>query len=413
MKVYIIVIGDELLLGQVTDSNSGFIARTIAPASWSVAGVETVGDNPDAMLDAIKRGFKRADIVLTTGGLGPTRDDITKGVLCNYFGCSLHEDSNVRANVIDVMTRRGREINDLTLAQAIVPDGCTVIQNRVGTAPVLWFDRDSKVLVAMPGVPFETEHVFSTEVFPRLLKQFNSGEVLRHHSIIITGISESALAEKIDDIETSLPTNLHLAYLPNPGYIHLRIDAHGTDEKSLESAIAETVDSLSHRLGDLIIAHENLTPARLLLKAAISQKLMIATAESCTGGNIAHELTLIPGSSEAVAGGVVSYSNEVKMGLLGVKEETLKEYGAVSIPVVEQMAEGTRQATGADIGIATSGIAGPSGGSEAKPVGTVCIAVATPTGIKSDTYHFAGNRSRVINHATATALLIAHRMIRF
>lgn len=411
MKVHIIVIGDELLLGHVSDSNSGFIARTIAPASWSVSAVETVGDNPDAMLDAIARGFKHADVVITTGGLGPTRDDITKGVLCRYFACGLHEDSAVKANVIDVMARRGREINDLTLAQATVPDACKVIPNRVGTAPALWFERDGKVLVAMPGVPFETEHIFTTEVFPRLFKKYHSGEILRHHSMIITDISESALAEKINDIETALPFHLHLAYLPNPGYIHLRIDAHGDDPSSLDKDIARLVENLTLRLGHLVASHDNIAPAAMLLNAAVSRGLTIATAESCTGGNIAHELTLIPGSSAAMAGGIVAYSNNVKMKLLGVKETTLTAHGAVSIPVVEQMAQGVTRATGAHIGIATSGIAGPGGGTPAKPVGTVCIAVTAPSGTKSGTYHFTGNRSRIINHATSIALLLAHSLI--
>ena len=406
MQVSIIVIGDELLIGQVTDTNSGDIARRLAPCGWKVNDVQVVADDAEAILDSIDRAFSKSDVVLTTGGLGPTKDDITKGTLCRYFGGELREDPEVLANVRHVVEARGLKLNDLTAAQAIVPTSCQVIQNQVGTAPLMWFEHDGKVLVSMPGVPFETRHMFDAEVLPRLLERFHSDTAIAHRTLIVTGYSESALAEKIAEWEDSLPAYAHLAYLPKPGIIRLRLDGIHTDGEFINAELDRLHRELMAQLTPAnILAAEDLTPAEILIRELRMRKLTAATAESCTGGNIAHSITAIAGASDVFCGSVVSYSNDVKSNVLGVSETDLARYGAVSIPVVEQMVSGAIRTIGTQCAMATSGIAGPTGGSPEKPVGTVCVAVSACGRTRSATYHFPGNRGRVIRRATDTAII--------
>ncbi len=405
MEVSIIVIGDELLIGQVVDTNSGDIARMIAPAGWAVKEVIIVHDDAAAIKDAIGRALSNTDIVLTTGGLGPTKDDITKATLCSIFGGGMHLDETVLENVNEIFRRRGLNMNDLTRSQAMVPDACRVIPNDLGTAPVMWFERDGKVLVAMPGVPFETRHAFSAHVLPALLQHFSERSVVEHRTFIVVDISESDLAEKLDKWEDALPSGFHLAYLPQAGFIRLRIDAVGYDRDAIVAELDRLSYSLSAIVGDKIIAREDLTPQQIVMRLLMDKKLTMGTAESCTGGNIAHCMTMLPGVSDVFSGGVVSYSNEVKINVLGVKEETLRKFGAVSEPVAREMAEGARSVLGCDVAVATSGIAGPGGGTAEKPVGTVCIAVSTPQCTVTDTLHLPGDRGRVIDRATTTVLI--------
>ena len=410
MKTTIIVIGDELLIGQVTDTNSGMIARLMAPHGWEVEQVMTVADDREAIREAVGRALDSTPVVLTTGGLGPTKDDITKAVLTDIFGGELREDPDVLANVREVVERRGLKLNDLTAAQAIVPTSCRVIQNRVGTAPLMWFERtDGHILVAMPGVPFETREMFSTEVMPMLLKRFPSPDNIEHRTLVVADISESALATRLAPWESALPPYAHLAYLPKPGVVRLRIDGRHTDAGFLKKEIDRLADELALLAAGTLMCRGDITPARCLLDMLVERHLTVGTAESCTGGNIAHTITAEPGSSAAMLGGVVSYSNDVKRRLLGVSEASLEAHGAVSIPVVKEMASGARKALGCDIALATSGIAGPGGAVPGKPVGTVCIAVATPWGLWADTFHFPGNRERVIDRATTTAIIRAIR----
>lgn len=416
MKVSVIVIGDELLLGQVTDTNSGEIARQIAPWGWEVNDVQAVGDDAGEIRRAIDRAFELSDVVLTTGGLGPTKDDITKTVLRDYFGGELREDPAVLENVKQIVSRKGFRLNDLTAAQAIVPTSCRVIQNLAGTAPIMWFERDGKVLVSMPGVPYETREMFERAVFPQLREKFSSDVDIEHAVLMVTDYTESGLAERIADWEDALPKYLHLAYLPKPGLIRLRIDGVHSDREFIASEVRRASAELKRMLGDAVIATEDLTPAEIVLKECRMRGLTFATAESCTGGNIAHEMTLIAGASDVFAGGVVSYSNEVKMSVLGVDADTLEANGAVSLPVVSEMAEGALRVTGADVAVATSGIAGPGGGTPEKPVGTVCIAatIITPDGVtvcETETCHFAGTRGRIIESATTRALIRAVRIM--
>lgn len=412
MNVSVIAIGDELLIGQVVDTNSGDIAGMLTPLGWQINDVQVIRDNAPDILRAIDHAFESSDVVLTTGGLGPTKDDITKSVLCEYFGGELVEDAPTLENVKEVVAKRGIKLNELTAAQAIVPTSCRVIQNKVGTAPIMWFEKDGKTLVAMPGVPFETRQMFKDEVLPQLLNKYKSNAVIEHRTMLVTDITESALAMLLAEWEENLPQCLHLAYLPKPGLIRLRLDGISNDKEHLNIEIDRYFTELANIIGDKLLYTGDATPQEILLEYLNKSRLTVATAESCTGGNIAHLITGIAGSSSVFSGGIVAYSNDVKRGILGVKDDTLATLGAVSVPVVEQMADGACKAIGTDCAIATSGIAGPGGGTPDKPVGTVCIAVKTPEAIVSEKFHFPGNRNRVIERASTTAIIMLIKLIR-
>lgn len=414
MKISVIVIGTELLIGQVTDTNSGDIARHIAPYGWEVNDVQVVDDNPADIRRAIDRAFETSSVVITTGGLGPTKDDMTKQVMCDYFGGKLVENAEVMANVLEIFRRRGLQMNQLTASQAMVPDSCRVIQNRVGTAPIMWFERtDGKILVAMPGVPHETRTMWRESVFPQLLRKFHSDTAIAHATLLVSDFTESALAEFIAGFEDSLPPHLHLAYLPKAGLIRLRIDGHHPDEAFIRAEVEDYSRRLADMLGDAVIATADVTPAEALISLAREHGLKIASAESCTGGNISHRITAVAGASDVFQGAVVSYSNSVKTGVLGVDPDIIASLGAVSEPVAAMMAEGACRVLGADLAVATSGIAGPGGGTPDKPVGTVCMAVAA-NGIPTftATFLFPGDRDRVIDAATRRALVLALKTIR-
>lgn len=406
MKISIIAIGDELLIGQVIDTNSGEIARKIGPHGWEVNDVQVIADNAEEITRTVDRAFQHSDVVLTTGGLGPTKDDITKTTLCKIFGGEMQLDPATLDNVKDVVARRGIKLNSLTADQAIVPTSCRVIQNRVGTAPIMWFDRDNgkKVLVAMPGVPFETRQMFADAVLPMLLERFPSKDVLLHSVTIVAGMTESEVAMALASIEEAFPPELHLAYLPKPGLIRLRLDARGTDRNHLQSLIDEATSKIRQRLAGHILSTADRTIGEITLDTFRKLKLTLATAESCTGGNIAHTITAVAGSSEYFKGSVVAYANDVKQNLLGVDSATLNRYGAVSEQVAAQMAEGAARTIGTDCAIATSGIAGPGGAVAGKPVGTVCVGITTPSGTITTTLHLPGTRDRVIDRATTEAL---------
>jgi nicotinamide-nucleotide amidase len=406
MNLSIIIIGDEILLGQVNDTNSGFIARNLAVQGWKTVGIETVGDNGDDIRAAICRAMAKSDLIITTGGLGPTKDDITKPIMLEIFGGEMYRNAEVTANIERVFKLRGLKMNTLTADQALVPSSCRVIQNRLGTAPIMWFERDDKVLVTMPGVPFETEGMLVDAVIPAINARFNSDIIQFHHTLMVAGITESNLALHLTDFEDSLAEGLHLAYLPKPGLIRLRLDGIAkADDLAFETKYNAALDRLRSTLGDLMIYDGDATPAEIALHLLRERGMTLATAESCTGGNIAHEITLIAGSSDVFNGSVVSYSNAAKRDALGVTAATLDAHGAVSEPTVIEMAEGARRALHADFAVATSGIAGPGGGTPDKPVGTVWTAVATPKGTVTRLLHLPGNRQRVINRTTTEVLL--------
>ena len=394
MNVEIIVIGDELLIGQVTDTNSGWIARELNHIGWEVTEITTVRDRSREITDALNSSFGRVDVVLMTGGLGPTKDDITKQTLCDYFGGKLVFDESVFANVEAIFRRRKLTMNDSTRNQAYVPNMCTVIQNPVGTAPVMWFERNGKVLVSMPGVPTEMKTVMKEVVISRLREYFQDHSSILHRTCLVKDFTESRLSETLSDFEAQLPACIKLAYLPTPGVIRLRLTARGDEESYLQKIIDDEFfgsdTTLAGALGS-ILAERGET---------------LATAESCTGGNIAHEITRIAGSSVYFKGSVVAYSNEVKTRVLNVSSEILSGFGAVSRETVLQMVSGVQRLLSSDCAIATSGIAGPGGGSVEKPVGTVWIAVRYGERSEVECFCFEGDREQVIARATQSALLM-------
>ena len=406
MNVEIIVIGDELLIGQVTDTNSGWIARELNHIGWEVTEITTVRDRSREITDALNSSFGRVDVVLMTGGLGPTKDDITKQTLCDYFGGKLVFDESVFANVEAIFRRRKLTMNDSTRNQAYVPNVCTVIQNPVGTAPVMWFERNGKVLVSMPGVPTEMKTVMKEVVISRLREYFRDHSSILHRTCLVKGFTESRLSETLSDFEAQLPACIKLAYLPTPGVIRLRLTARGDEESYLQKIIDDEFFKLRTILGSHLFCGSDTTLAGALGSILTERGETLATAESCTGGNIAHEITRVAGSSVYFKGSVVAYSNEVKIRVLNVSSETLSGFGAVSRETVLQMVSGVQRLLSSDCAIATSGIAGPGGGSVEKPVGTVWIAVRYGERSEAECFCFEGDREQVIARATQSALLM-------
>lgn len=406
MNVEIIVIGDELLIGQVTDTNSGWIARELNHIGWEVTEITTVRDRSREITDALNSSFGRVDVVLMTGGLGPTKDDITKQTLCDYFGGKLVFDESVFANVEAIFRRRKLTMNDSTRNQAYVPNMCTVIQNPVGTAPVMWFERNGKVLVSMPGVPTEMKTVMKEVVISRLREYFQDHSSILHRTCLVKDFTESRLSETLSDFEAQLPACIKLAYLPTPGVIRLRLTARGDEESYLQKIIDDEFFKLRTILGSHLFCGSDTTLAGALGSILAERGEMLATAESCTGGNIAHEITRIAGSSVYFKGSVVAYSNEVKTRVLNVSSEILSGFGAVSRETVLQMVSGVQRLLSSDCAIATSGIAGPGGGSVEKPVGTVWIAVRYGERSEVECFCFEGDREQVIARATQSALLM-------
>lgn len=406
MNVEIIVIGDELLIGQVTDTNSGWIARELNHIGWEVTEITTVRDRSREITDALNSSFGRVDVVLMTGGLGPTKDDITKQTLCDYFGGKLVFDESVFANVEAIFRRRKLTMNDSTRNQAYVPNVCTVIQNSVGTAPVMWFERNGKVLVSMPGVPTEMKTVMKEAVISRLREYFQDHSSILHRTCLVKDFTESRLSETLSDFEAQLPACIKLAYLPTPGVIRLRLTARGDEESYLQKIIDDEFFKLRTILGSHLFCGSDTTLAGALGSILTERGETLATAESCTGGNIAHEITRVAGSSVYFKGSVVAYSNEVKARVLNVSSETLSGFGAVSRETVLQMVSGVQRLLSSDCAIATSGIAGPGGGSVEKPVGTVWIAVRYGERSEAECFCFEGDREQVIVRATQSALLM-------
>lgn len=403
MQAEIITIGDELLIGQVVDTNSAWLGSTLGDDGIKVIQITSVQDHAAQIVQAVNDALSRADIVLMTGGLGPTKDDITKKTLAEMFGMKLVRNEQVYEMVGKQLALRGIAFTELNQGQALVPDGCTVLPNRNGTAPGMWFERDGKVLISMPGVPFEMKALVKDEVLPRLRKHF-ALDANVHRTIITFGLAESILADTIASWEEALPPYLHLAYLPSALCIRLRLSAYEIDRQKAEQEIESQIEKLSKVIPHYIIGSEDDSLESVTGTLLKTRGETLATAESCTGGNIAHRFTAMPGASEYFKGGVVAYSNEVKIALLGVGPESLNRYGAVSQSVAEQMAEGVRRATGATYGISTTGIAGPTGGTPEKPVGTVWMAVATPNGVFSRRMVFGSVRSQNIERASSNCI---------
>lgn len=409
MNVEIITIGDEILIGQIVDTNSAFIAQLLNLNGISVKQISSVSDDREHILKALDEAKGRADIILITGGLGPTKDDITKKTLCEYFKTTMRFDEGAYQDVVNIFATFGKEVTPINKLQAEVPAICEVIHNYNGTAPCMWFDVDGKIFVSMPGVPFEMKALMKEQVVPKLKARFKFPSIY-HKTILTQGIGESTLSEMISDWEDSLAEiNIKLAYLPSPGMVRLRLSTKGEDKNVLIQNVENKIEEVKPLISEFIYGYEVYGVERESLQQMVGKllkekKKTISTAESCTGGYISHLLTKVPGSSEYYIGSVISYAYEIKETELGVPHDIILKHGAVSQPVVEQMAKAIREKYKTDYAISASGIAGPSGGTDEKPVGTVWVAVATPTKIISEKFLFGANRERNI-HKTANVAL--------
>ena len=410
MNSEIITIGDELLIGQVIDTNSAFIARELNRIGINVFQITSVSDNRLHILAALKEASRRASLVLVTGGLGPTRDDITKAVFAEYTNDHLIPHPETLRNIETMMAARGLAMNKLNAKQAETPSRCTVLRNACGTAPGMWFEKNGVVYVSMPGVPFEMKTMMNDEVMPLLRLRFNAGAIL-HRTLLITGFPESALALRIEDWENGLPPQIKLAYLPGSGMIRLRLSTSGNDLHHLIALEEKEIEKLRLILGSHIISENDEQIEEIVARMLTERKQTVATAESCTGGNIARLLTSISGSSAYFKGSIVAYSNEIKEKVLHVNPCDLQQYGAVSEQTVTQMAACVRQLMGADYGIAASGIAGPTGGTPDKPVGTIWIAAASASQTVAKLLHYGNNRESNIQRTSTAALNLLREMI--
>lgn len=404
MKATIITIGDEILIGQIVDTNSASISRKLNATGITIATKLSIGDTREAIVEAVERAMTECDVTIITGGLGPTKDDITKHTLAAIFNSELVYNETEGEHVRRLLERRGIAFTDLNRGQAMLPACCTVLHNAHGTAPGMWFDTPKGgVVVSFPGVPFEMEHLMDDEVIPRLKARYALKSIV-HRTLITRGIPESILAERISAWEDALPKHLHLAYLPAPNVVRLRLSAYDVEGEATEAEITAEFDTLRTIIGDNIVGYEGSTLEAQIHDILTARGEKLAVAESCTGGTIASKFTAMAGASAYFMAGVVSYSNEAKHDILGVSWESLNTYGAVSEQVAREMAEGVRRVSNADYGIATTGIAGPSGGSEAKPVGTVWMAVATPTKTIAVMRNSGTDRGQIISRASAYAI---------
>ncbi len=406
----IITIGDELLIGQVIDTNSAWMAQELNKAGIRVARRVAVGDVWEEIWNALDEEQDHADIILITGGLGPTADDITKPLLCKYFDGKMVVNEEARQNVLHIFTKLNRPIIERNLLQAEVPDCCTVIQNKRGTAPGMWFYKDGKVFVSMPGVPHEMMGMMQDDVIGMLLEKFTFPAII-HRTLLTAGVGESFLAELIKDLEEALPAYIKLAYLPNYGMVRLRLTGSHTNKATLEKEIEEQFKKLQSLVKDHLVTNEDEPLEKVVGKLLVAKGKTMCTAESCTGGYIAHLLTSMPGSSKFYDGSVISYSYKAKEDLLQVDHATLESKGAVSEEIVTQMARGALKNTRSDYVIAVSGIMGPEGGMPDKPVGTVWIAIGNSSNIKAQKLSFRFDRKRNIQLTAVNALNLLRKFI--
>lgn len=414
MLAEIVTIGDEILIGQVVDTNSAWIAQRLNAIGIGVKQISSVSDNREHILTALAEAHARADVILMTGGLGPTKDDITKNTLAEYFGAKLIENREALENVEKIFRRLrgpGAELLDINKQQALVPENCEVIINHNGTAPGMWFEHDGKIYVSMPGVPHEMMYMMDEAVIPKLKTSLNLPSII-HLTIMTAGEGESYLAKKIEDIEDSLPPYIKLAYLPKPGQVRLRLSARGNDEVLLSKEVNEYAEKIIERVGSAVFAKEDMPLEKAILNYMGDRGLTLSTAESCTGGYIAHLITQHPGSSKVYVGGAVSYSYELKESILGVKNETLWQHGAVSRETIVEMVEGALFNFKSDYAIAVTGIAGPDGGTPEKPVGTVWIGIANAEKTITKKFLFGNKRQQNIERTAVAALNMLNLLLK-
>lgn len=399
MKVRLLTIGDELLIGQVVDTNSAWMARQLNLIGARVTGKETVGDDHGEIVEALRRGLAAADVVLVTGGLGPTRDDITKKAIAEFYGLGFVFSQETFEHIARFLEHLGKAVHDAHRDQCFMPQNALLLRNKMGTAPGMWFDEAGKVVVSMPGVPYEMEYLMQNEVLPRLQKRFPASPIL-HHTLLTAGEGESVIAARIAEVEDQLPEGIKLAYLPSLGEVRLRLSATGANELQLRRLLEKEALKIKKLLPELIYGEGEVKLEEVVGKLLREKNLKLGTAESCTGGYLAHRVTSVPGASEYFKGSVIAYSNEVKNSLLGVRKETLEEFGAVSEETVREMAAGAILALGTDLAVAVSGIAGPDGGTPEKPVGTIWVAVGSREKILTRRLRFGKDRQKNI-HLTA------------
>ena len=411
MKATIITIGDEILIGQILDTNSRYLSQQLNAAGIVVRERTSIGDSADQITETLDRAIAQSDVVIITGGLGPTKDDITKHTLARYFHSEMRYDEREAEHIRTMLERRGIEFNALNRGQAMVPECCTVLHNAHGTAPGMWFETEGKVIVSLPGVPFEMVHLIEDEVMPRLKECFSLRQIV-HRTLITSGIAESILAERIAAWEDALPEELHLAYLPAPNIVRLRLSAYEVDGWSAGRTIEREFEKLRTIIPDNIVGYEDATVEQLVHNLLTERGQTLAVAESCTGGRIASLFTAQAGSSAYFMCGAVTYSNHSKCDILGVDESAIAQFGAVSEQVACQMADGVRRVGRADYGISTTGIAGPSGGSAEKPVGTVWIGISTPQRTFAIRRDCGTDRGQVISRASAYAISMLYNEIK-
>lgn len=410
MTAHLLTIGDEILIGQIIDTNSAWMAQQLNLLGIKVAKIISISDTAEAIRTALDESFKETSLVLMTGGLGPTKDDITKKTLADYYGADMSFHPETFERIEAMFAKWGRNTTPAHREQCYLPDNAVVLTNKAGTAPGMWFEQDGKVAVSMPGVPYEMKYLMEKEVLPRISQTF-AGKPIAHRTILTIGEGESRLAQKIEDIEAGLPPHIKLAFLPNLGQVRLRLSATGDSLTQIKTELDEKVALLEDRLTDFIFGYETDTIENAVGQLLIKHKKTISTAESCTGGLLAHRLTGIPGSSAYYEGSVIAYSYDLKKKILNVPETILAEHGAVSEATVKAMLEGVLDVLSTDIGVAISGIAGPGGGTPEKPVGTIWIAVGDKDRTETLKLQLGKSRSNNIKYTTTKALDMVRRFL--
>lgn len=410
MKAAIITIGDELLIGQTTDTNSAWMGAELSKAGFDVYRITSIHDRREDIIYSLNEAAGKTDVVLITGGLGPTSDDITKQTLCEFFNTRLVMNIEVLSMIEAMLIQRNFPMNENNRRQAEVPETCRVFKNATGTAPGMWFEQDGTIFISMPGVPHEMKYLMTEHILPELNKRFTS-QVIIHRNIMTYGTFESKLAEILTSFESGLPENIKLAYLPASGIIKLRLTATGSQKETLNKLINDQVSNLYKIIPEFIYAEDEESLEMVIGRLLKAKNQTVCTAESCTGGGIAHMITSIPGSSDYYKGSVVAYSNSVKTQLLGIHEDSINKFGAVSEEVVLELAMAVRKLLKSDYAVATSGIAGPAGGTEAKPVGTLWMAVASEKGVVTEKLVFGNDRTINIMRFSLAALNLLRKQI--
>ena len=412
MKAAIITIGDEILIGQIVDTNSGFIAKSLDKIGIDIHEIISISDNKKHILETFVKLQNQVDLVLITGGLGPTKDDITKHTFCEYFEDQLVRNEEVEKHVIDLIEKAmNRPASQMNKDQALVPSKCTVLHNAVGTAPGMWMKKENTVYISLPGVPYEMKYILENGIIPKIVKEYKRPYII-HKTILTYGQGESLVAERIEDWENNLPEFIKLAYLPSPGRVRLRLSARGIDKELLEQKINENVLLLTQLIGDIIVGYEEDETIEVMLGRLLTSKnATLATAESCTGGKIAQVITSVPGASNYFKGSVVSYATETKISVLGISSELIKEHSVVSYEVAKEMALAVKRIMNTDYAIATTGNAGPSKGYGNSEIGTVFIAIATPNNLVVEEFNFGQPRVKVIDRAVNKAFEMLQKEI--